>query len=38
MSKKENKKVDSLSINRTNLANERTLLAYWRTSLTFFVL
>jgi len=38
MSKKENKKVDFLSINRTNLANERTLLAYWRTSLAFFVL
>ena len=34
----ENTKVrDTMAIHRTKLANERTLLAYWRTSLAFII-
>lgn len=36
--KKEYCRRDILAIGRTHLANERTLLSYWRTSLAFLIL
>ncbi|HWS48523.1 MAG TPA: DUF202 domain-containing protein [Candidatus Methanoperedens sp.] len=37
MENKQNKK-NFLALGRTHMANERTMLSYWRTALTFLVL
>lgn len=36
--KKEYCRRDKLAISRTHLANQRTLLSYWRTALAFLIL
>lgn len=38
MENKQARKKNFLALGRTHMANERTMLSYWRTALTFLVL